>query len=612
MAASCGSLESGLLLLLDRNLPMASDVVKSNAVPQAAVAVDPKEILEKLAKTVQANDNTSALLPVLFSLNGEPLRLEDHFVFKPLFNLHQPMETVLMCGRQVGKTTNIAVQSLLLAASLPYFTVTVVFPREIHAARFSTLYLSPLLRSSVISDILMGKDSVDQVFQKDFTNGSHIILTYAYDNPDRTRGIAATRLLCDETQDMLLTSIEIIKETLSHAKFGVQALYAGTPKTTSNTLATLWYRSSQAEWFIRCTHCTTNGKPTWNIPSPDHHLEKLLGPVHEKISERYPALLCHKCRQPISPRNGQWVHRYRDRIPDFTGYHVPQILLPHHYANPRNWATLLKKTNGPTYIFYNEVMGWPYDAAAAIVSEQDLIRASTLGENKDELAVQEAKKYTITALGVDWGGGGEDMTSFTTLALVGLCPDGKLHVIWGKRLLTPNDHLREAAEICRYCCYFNPTFMAHDYGGGGTVRETILVNAGFPDHKIVPMLYAGTNMAAVYKVKEPNELNPRSYILINKTKTIQILCALIKLGQIRFFAYNRQNPQECLTADFLNLKEERTVSLVRERYHISKQTGSIDDFVHAVNYACIAIWLNTRWPDMANAVAEYASEQLVE
>jgi len=513
-----------------------------------------------------------------------------------------------MCGRQVGKTTNIAVQSLLLAASVPYFTVTVVFPREIHATRFSTLYLSPILRSSVIGRILMGKDSVDQVFQKDFTNGSHVILTYAYDNPDRTRGIASTRLLCDETQDMLLPTIDIIKETLSHAKFGVQALYAGTPKTTSNTLATLWYRSSQAEWFIRCTHCTTNGLTTWNIPSPDYHLEKLLGPVHDKISERYPALLCHKCRQPISPRNGMWVHRFKDRVHEFTGYHVPQILLPHHYANQRNWATLLKKINGPAYIFYNEVMGWPYDASAALVGEVDLQRASTLWENKDETAIEKAKDYIITALGIDWGGGGEEMTSFTTLALVGLCPDGKLHVIWGKRLLTPNDHLREAAEICRYCYHFNPTILAHDYGGGGMVRETILINAGFPDNKIIPMLYSGTSMEAVYKIKEPSPLQPRPYVLLHKSKTLQLLCALIKLGHIQFFAYKKDDPDSCLTTDFLSLKEDRTQSIIRERYHISKQPGSIDDFVHAVNYACSAIWIRTRWPDLANILASYASE----
>jgi len=577
------------------------------------VARPTADIRELIAKHVDICNKHGSALPILdllFRLKGKPYSLRDHFVFFPLYDLQQPRSTVLMCGRQVGKTTNLAIQSVLLAATRPFSTILFVSPLGEQISRFSTIYLSEILRQSVIGKMLKGPGTVDRVLQKDFSNNSHIILSYATDDPDRVRNISASRLVVDETQDMLLDAISVIKETLSHSEQGGQILYAGTPKTGDNTLTQLWLESSQAEWFVPCTHCTTDGHPTWNIPSPKWHLEEMIGPYHNKISEEYPATLCYKCKQPISPRLGRWVHLYPDRT-DYAGYHVPQLLLPHHYANPANWKELLKKRlNLPPYLFYNEVLGWPYDLAAAIITLEDLQRTAVMPPRTDPSVVDRAKKYTLLVMGIDWGGGGEEEKSFTTLALAGLSNDGKIDVIWGRRLLTPHDHIKEAIDIATHCVEFSPHYIAHDYAGGGAIRETILVQAGMAESRLIPYMYATASMSGLCVRSEPSPLRPRPFYLLNKARSLQILCTAIRLGHIRFFADDYVSAIEPgLLRDFLSLKEETASSSTREAYRITKKKGSIDDFAQAVNYACCTIWQMTSWPDIAKMLVTNSKDK---
>jgi hypothetical protein len=427
---------------------------------------------------------------------------------------------------------------------------------------------------------------------------------------------------------MDLDHIPVIEETMSASPWKVSS-YTGTPKTMDNPSQVYWRESSQAEWIIPCHHCTTDGKPTANVPSLDYHLVDMIGPPRDDINEERPGTICWKCRQPIRPRLGRWHHRYKDRRWDLAGYHIPQIIMPMHYASPDAWSILVDKMNAmPAPTFFNEVCGESYDDGAKLVTETELIAAATLPIdnglpkldllNVDPEALRRAAGYRMLVLGVDWGGGrrvaGKLETSFTKLALVGLAADGALEMIWGAQLYTPHDHLREATQIRDVIRKFRPHLMAHDFTGAGIFRETFLYQAGLPMNRIMPMELGRLGGKAPVRFIGPDQAVARPYWQIDKARTMLYVLGCIKQRKLVTFRYDyKHKDQPGLLNDFLALVDEHSnPSSSGEIYMIRRQQGSSDDFAWATCFACTAIWHATNsWPNFVDtAAAMLTSDQL--
>lgn len=419
---------------------------------------------------------------------------------------------------------------------------------------------------------------------------------------DDTHNFCANGIVISNCQDLDTSLLPIIRECLSASTWDLKG-YLGTPKTKDGLLETLWQSSSMAEWFVPCLHCTTNGAPTWNIPSMDHHVYDMIGPYHNDISEKHPATICYKCRKPISPRLGRWVHRHPERMYHCAGYHVPQIVMPMHYASPEKWATLVAKQEGKgntsPAMFHNEVLGHSYDTSSKLVSLTELDAVSNLGPNNAEKVKAKLSGYQMRVLAVDWGGGGEKGISFTTAALLGLRNDGRIDVLWGKRLLTPHDHIREAKEIYRYWQMFKPTMLAHDYTGAGSLRETFLVQAGVPTRCIMPCQYVRSASQQPCFHVAPTPQHPRSHYRVDKSRTLLLTCAMIKCQKLRFFNKDYCSEEDTgLIRDFLALVEDKiTTQAAGEIYRIGRQQNASDDFAQAVNFGCVALWYRSQnWP----------------
>src|SRR5690606_8920667 len=117
--------------------------------------------------------------------------------------------------------------------------------------------------------------------------------------------------------------------------------------------------------------------------------------------------------------------------------------------------------------------------------------------------------YTMRILAVDWGGGGEKEISFTTMAVLGLLPNGQIEVVRGHRSLTPNDPVLEARMIMQFCGRFRCSHIVHDYSGAGALREQFLANAGIPYSRIVPIAYIRAASGPMMRHVEATELHPR-------------------------------------------------------------------------------------------------------
>lgn len=535
--------------------------------------------------------NNLELLSKLIYLKGKPF--VPYLPFEQLYRSDQPASVLFKTGRQVSKTTSVLIQHIIQAATIPNFTILYINPLESQALRTSSVVLKPILNESPLLKFI--KLVRDQSLFYSFNNNSNIILSYVSDDAERVRGTPGDKVHLDEVQSIQYKFIPIIMEALSASKWGL-SIFTGTPKTTNNTLHFLWASTNQSEWTIKCKACNH-----WNIPSKDEDLDKMIGEYRDDISYEYPATICAKCGKIIFPQEGKWISKYPERT-NLIGYHIPQIILPLHYADKNKWSLLLSKRSGlygmSADVFYQEVLGEASDISTRLVDLDSLLKAATLGPRTDiGAAKQLCSSFVMKVFGIDWGGGGEE-GNFTTVSLVGCDSLGRIYVPWATQLYTPHDHIREAKEILSLANIFKPDLIAHDYTGSGSLRETILVNSGYPIERIFPCRYVGGTGGVACKYVSPTSWHPRSCYHIDPSRCLLIVCASIKLGVINFFSDDYKNEYDSgLLRHFLALIDESKYVRGIESYRIVCEPGYRDEFAQATMLGCISIWYKlNNWP----------------
>lgn len=428
-------------------------------------------------------------------------------------------------------------------------------------------------------------------------------------------------------QNMDFSFLPIIGETMSASDWGLWR-YAGTPLTLDNTIERLWLDSSMAEW---CIPCERGGCNHWNIPALEFDLIDMIGPWHSNIGPDCPGVICAKCRKPINPRHGRWIHRYPAKRWKFAGYHVPQIIMPMHYASVEKWEVLLGKMAGrgntPINVFYNEVCGESYDSGSKLITVTDLKRAACLPwSNRVDDAKAHIDDYDYRICAVDWGGGGapkgsqntkraqtnpgEVYNSYTSIAVIGVTGDGKYHVIFGLRSIHPHEHVFEAKLILGIMRHFKCSHLVHDFTGAGATRETIIHQAGLPYTRIIPVRYVGPLMGPIIQLRQPKPALPKAHFRCDRSRSLTFTCQMIKSGILKFFQYDHHsNEDPGLLHDFLALIEQKGDGRAGpDPYVILRDPNNPDDFAQAVNigvmYLCFA---QGKWPDLASAEGiEYA------
>lgn len=395
-------------------------------------------------------------------------------------------------------------------------------------------------------------------------------------------------------QEMDWDFLPIIAETLSASPWGMHQ-YSGTPKSFDNTIQALWDDSSQAEWVIRC------GCGHWNIPSGEFDIHKMIGPV-KNIDKYGTALICADCGKPLDSRTGTWIHQYPDRYAEFSGYHVPQIILPMHYASEKKWVELLKKRDsGANAAYLNECLGESCDVGLKLITLDELKSASILHANDWHVARRQpfVEKYIQRIIGIDWGGGGQDEISYTTLAVIGLTPDFRFEAIYLERLHAAVSDVEEVRRILQVFKTFQCHYLAHDYAGAGSVHETLLIQSGFPLMKIIPFNYMKVSAKPMIYVHNAAN-DARHYYVLDKSRSLLLLATLIKTQHILLPEY-----ESCkdLVRDFLNINKETTETAHKGSILVVKrQPKQSDDIVHAINFACCGHYHTTgKYPDIAKS-----------
>lgn len=566
-----------------------------------------ENMIEQLRTMSDANQilSIAPFLPAIFKWENKPVTLEDYFYFESLFNVLRPLKVILKLARQLGKTMQMCMTGVARPAFISDYKTLFVTPLFEQCRRMSSNYCRPLIDNSPFRPLWSGPGINRNVLQRSFRSGGRIQFTFAFNSVDRARGIFADELCIDEIQDFNHKFIPILAECLNVSKWKIIQL-GGTPKTTDNSVEVNWRESSQAEWFIPCP-C---GK--WNIPSIEFDLLKMVGKFTPDISKERPGCVCAECGRPLNPNGfegkpARWVHRFEEKKMEFSGFHVPQVIAPIHCCRAKDWEILVKKSKGEMGYseqqYHNEVLAESSGLGMQLISEEELQAASILPWKNNPKSMDVVNRirladYQYRALGVDWGGGGEEGVSLTAHAVAGLKRDGSIDILWGRKLLTPLDHNREAGETLHTYNAFRCNLLAHDFNGSGDLRETMIKNT---EPTIAKRLFRADYKFGGPRVRlrKPTDEEPRKIYRMNRTRCILTVLQAIRKGKLRFFQYDYVNKDERgLLTDFVYLLENKSVTKRgADIYTIGCHASFSDDFVHAVVYACCALWHSTgSWP----------------
>jgi hypothetical protein len=376
-------------------------------------------------------------------LDGQPISFDQQPWSIDILDCMDPWQ-VYRTGRQVSKSTTLVNKILAYSCSRPYFRTLSVNPTFKQARVFSNDRLRPaIMFSPDIKNLYFNSRTCqDQVLNRSYTTGSKTTMVHCYLDADSARGNSADYLCADEAQDLILDIIPVLEETLSRSKYDWRT-YCGTPKTFDTTLEFYWNQSTQNEWVVRCDHCNH-----WNILG-----ERNIGLL---------GLVCNKCERDIDWGNGQWVSRHPEA--KWTGWHVSQLMC----TEPRGWIKwdkiLEKQKNYKRYLFFNEVLGEPYEIGSKPVTLGQL-RACC----KPDYSLKEKNEGGVLQCfaGLDWQMDSSSFSSYTVLTIYGMVGD-RLKLVYANRYqgLEAADPDKLIEDVVKRCHDYQVQIIGCDWGVG--------------------------------------------------------------------------------------------------------------------------------------------------
>jgi len=521
----------------------------------------------------------SKLATSLLHLKGKPFSFKGYKPFEAVYNTSAP-NSLLMAGRQVGKSVSLAGRTVIESVAHPYFNTLYIAPLSAQASRFSSTYLDPYLSQGLIKKYFRDTESKKNVFEKSLSNGSRIYLGYG-DNElevDRVRGVSADSLMVDEVQDVDSSAIPVLAETLAASEYAFKR-FSGTSKTLNNTLEYYWRLSNQMEFGIKCPSC---GK--WSLPNT---IDSCLQMTR---SEKGP--MCVSCDTLLDVESGEWIVG-RPSIKDFSGFHLPQIVFGSRTGS--KWASIYEKVHNGTYSpakIANEVFGLAFDFASRPISVSDALKCCN-NDRKDFEAgwVVDTRSISCVIVAVDWSVSG-GVNSFTVINVLGWDHLGKVYVLYSQRLQGV-DILEQVARVKHLYHTYNANAIASDRGVGVLQGQLLMRDLG--PERVYMVQYTSGKEALRY-----DQIG--GYYAANRTQAIDKVVYSIKMGR-QAIETPCWDLMENFWADAFSLYDEETLAGMRV---YRKDPGRPDDWIHSLTFGFVGreVWLQRDGGDIAPVADE--------
>jgi len=185
-----------------------------------------------------------------------------------------------------------------------------VFPKSKNGEDFSKARIDKAIQESAY---LRGRtDTPANVGLKRIGNG--YLYVRGAQNRDQLISVDADALLFDEVAQYEPWVIDTALERLGSSLLGL--VRAGsTPKYPSDEAARLWDQSSQAQYELRCSHCST-----WQALS-----------IQDNLDAERALVLCGRCKGDMTTDRlgeGRWVHASDEPGREWHGYQLTKLLSP--------------------------------------------------------------------------------------------------------------------------------------------------------------------------------------------------------------------------------------------------------------------------------------------
>lgn len=547
----------------------------------------------------------------LLHWEGRPFGLSDYPMFRAIYDA-SPKRLLLKTCRQVGKSMTLASFSLAESVAIPHFKTFFIAPTKEQTQTFSTARIGKFIAfSPLVRDIFISPSAPNRVLARHFAHGSQIVFSYASDDADRCRGQSCDRLAIDEIQDVLLDVVRpVVVECLRASKYSYET-YCGTPKTFENGIEAMWAGSSQCEWVIKCPSCNKSS---------------IL--LSEKQCGRY-GPVCLGCQAYLNPRLGSWVDMNR-RPPDSDGivtqtkgFHISRLMMPQNVpaAWPKGseewtralvkWREVLSALDGPDAYpiatFRNEVLGVSDSQGRRLVTHNMLKEACDGPPICVKPTAENLKGVTKIAAGIDWSGGGTAITgndgavsikSRTVLTIIGKMGVGRTRLLYYKMFpgTSPVEEFEEMAEALKYydACTHYKMFIGADAGEGNMGTDLLRHRLQNP-MRIVKFRYSGTSAGYIAWNKKGK------FYTVNRTQAIDSLMTALIRKEFQF----PKEPDEIMAVPFKDI--------LAEYEEIIGETGigrkvwrhaptQPDDFLHALNFARIALQIANKEVDLTASI----------
>ena len=510
---------------------------------------------------------TSELATALLQLKGHPLAFEKYRPFELIYDM-DPDTMILKAGRQIGKSVCLGGRLTTKSIARPYFNSLYLAPLQQQTKRFSNAYLDAFIDSPLIKKHFKDKASISNVYEKRFSNGSTIYLSYAENehDADRIRGIMSDQLTMDEIQDVSYDALPPIFEILSASEYNLKAL-AGTSKSTANTLEYMWQQSNQLEWCVKCDHCGH-----WVIPD---EYEKCI-----KICSKFEGPSCDKCGGLIDFNKGTWVAKnpnQKRRI----GFHLPQFIMGANTKKskwPDIWEKVQSAEEGGLYSpvkLSNEVFGLATDLAGKSISMAEAMNCCNPEVKSwfNKWPHDDGRNIVVCVMGVDWAVTGSEK-SFTVASILGYDAAGKCYLLYSERFQGVHP-LAQVERIAQLFKQYKCVFIGSDRGVGVLQGQLLQKELGFK--KLVMINYVSAKQRLRYDPKG-------GFLAADRTQAIDNVVMKIRMGRERFETPAWEVTQS-MWKDALNIHEEETHSGTRVYRHHPDEP---DDWLHSVVFGNIA------------------------
>jgi len=477
-------------------------------------------------------------------------------------------------GLVTHNSSSLASKAITLSIIYPTFFTLAIEPRHDQVALFSQQRFRPMCEDSeVVTQGFRSRANVWQVGSREFANGSLINFRSCYYSADPSRGITANHLLIDEIQDIISDNIPILEESMSHFQGEPDKTfrtYAGTPKTTSNTLNRRYKETCQFEWLVKCGSGHEN-----------YLDDKVIGKK---------GYICTKCGGPIDMRNGKWHPLRPSMLDSWWGIRIPQLMVP--FTTHAKILAKMEDPNIPRKVFFNEVLGLPYDEGELVLTEADVFKRC---EERDPVTPEEGRKLgtqdIFLCAGVDHGTGGYSPTgmsemgerrtkkgvgpSFTVVAMGAYFPDGRFRIVKIIRFVGELANLARQPEIINQIIREHGVqWIMSDYGFGVHTNARLVADHGWSRLGDYPLLLEAEYVAS----HSPYTFHQQAFrYMIDRNTAIEKTIDGIKRGIITFF---RQDEMKRFIDDFTSIYVEYSHTTNRIKYDHTLP----DDAFHAVLY----------------------------